>query len=111
VVASARSIKLSQDPDVLAVAADLADPAAVGQITGAALGRFGRIDTLVNNAGALPPCSVGLVSGSMIFSCSMIEPGQPCETINGKGRDDDDNAHVRCFPPAGDHPFPRYAVI
>ena len=25
----------------------------------------------------------GLVSGSMIFSCSMIEPGQPCETISG----------------------------
>jgi hypothetical protein len=24
-----------------------------------------------------------LVSGSMIFSCSMIEPGQPCETISG----------------------------
>jgi hypothetical protein len=26
---------------------------------------------------------VGLVSGSMIFSCSMIEPGQPWETISG----------------------------
>ena len=26
---------------------------------------------------ALPPCAVGSVSGSMIFSCSMIEPGQP----------------------------------
>jgi NAD(P)-dependent dehydrogenase (short-subunit alcohol dehydrogenase family) len=51
VVASARAIKPSQDPDVLAVAADLADPAAAGQITGAALDRFGRIDTLVNNAG------------------------------------------------------------
>ena len=32
---------------------------------------------------ALPLCPVGLVSGSMIFSCSMIEPGQPCETISG----------------------------
>jgi len=51
VVASARTIKPSQDPDVLTVAADLADPAAAGQITGAALDRFGRIDTLVNNAG------------------------------------------------------------
>ena len=50
VVASARTIKPSQDPDVLTVAADLADPAAAGQITGAALDRFGRIDTLVNNA-------------------------------------------------------------
>ena len=25
----------------------------------------------------------GLVSGSMIFSCSMIEPGHPCVTISG----------------------------
>jgi hypothetical protein len=31
----------------------------------------------------LPPWPVGLVSGSMIFICSMIEPGQPCETISG----------------------------
>jgi len=26
---------------------------------------------------------MGLVSGSMIFSCSMIEPGHPCVTISG----------------------------
>jgi len=39
--------------------------------------------TTSNASDALPPCSVGLVSGSMIFSCSMIEPGQPCETISG----------------------------
>ena len=31
----------------------------------------------------LAPCAVGLVSGSMIFSCSMIEPGQPCVTMSG----------------------------
>jgi NAD(P)-dependent dehydrogenase (short-subunit alcohol dehydrogenase family) len=36
---------------VLTVAGDIADPAAAGRITGAALDRFGRIDTLVNNAG------------------------------------------------------------
>jgi hypothetical protein len=24
-----------------------------------------------------------LVSGSMIFSCSMIEPGHPCVTMSG----------------------------
>ena len=28
-----------------------------------------------------PPCAVGLVSGSMIFSCSMTEPGHPCVTM------------------------------
>jgi NAD(P)-dependent dehydrogenase (short-subunit alcohol dehydrogenase family) len=51
-VASARTIKPPEDPDVLTVAGDIADPATADRITGAALERFGRIDTLVNNAGA-----------------------------------------------------------
>jgi len=51
VVASARTIKPSQDPALLAVAGDIADPATAERIVGAALDRFGRIDTLVNNAG------------------------------------------------------------
>ena len=33
---------------------------------------------------ALAPCSVGLVSGSMILSCSIVEPGHPCVTMSGK---------------------------
>jgi NAD(P)-dependent dehydrogenase (short-subunit alcohol dehydrogenase family) len=53
VVASARTIKSSQDPDLLAVAADITEPAAAGQIVDAALDRFGRLDTLVNNAGVV----------------------------------------------------------
>ena len=32
---------------------------------------------------ARPPCAVGSVSGSMIFSCSIVEPGQPWVTIRG----------------------------
>ena len=36
-----------------------------------------------NASPALAPCSVGLVSGSMILSCSIVEPGQPCVTISG----------------------------
>jgi NAD(P)-dependent dehydrogenase (short-subunit alcohol dehydrogenase family) len=51
VVASARTIKASQDPDLLTVAGDITDPATAGRIIAAALERFGRIDTLVNNAG------------------------------------------------------------
>ena len=51
VVASARTIEPSGDPDVLSVAGDITDPATAGLIAGAALDRFGRIDTLVNNAG------------------------------------------------------------
>jgi NAD(P)-dependent dehydrogenase (short-subunit alcohol dehydrogenase family) len=51
VVASARTINPSGDPDVLTVEGDIADPATADRIIGAALDRFGRIDTLVNNAG------------------------------------------------------------
>jgi NAD(P)-dependent dehydrogenase (short-subunit alcohol dehydrogenase family) len=51
VVASARAIKPSQDPDLLTVEGDITEPATAGRIIGAALDRFGRIDTLVNNAG------------------------------------------------------------
>ncbi|NEU97296.1 SDR family NAD(P)-dependent oxidoreductase [Bradyrhizobium uaiense] len=51
VVANSRSIKPSSDPDVLAVAGDIGDPEVAERIVKQALGRFGRIDTLVNNAG------------------------------------------------------------
>jgi NAD(P)-dependent dehydrogenase (short-subunit alcohol dehydrogenase family) len=51
VVASARTIKPSEEPDLLTVAGDIADPATAGRIVDAALERFSRIDTLVNNAG------------------------------------------------------------
>jgi NAD(P)-dependent dehydrogenase (short-subunit alcohol dehydrogenase family) len=51
VVATARSIPESDDPGVLAVAGDIADPATAERVVAAALERFGRIDTLVNNAG------------------------------------------------------------
>jgi NAD(P)-dependent dehydrogenase (short-subunit alcohol dehydrogenase family) len=51
VVASARRINPSEDPGVAAVEGDIAEPATAKKIIGAALDRFGRIDTLVNNAG------------------------------------------------------------
>jgi NAD(P)-dependent dehydrogenase (short-subunit alcohol dehydrogenase family) len=51
VVANARSIKPSQDPDLLTVEGDITQPATADRIIDAALERFGRIDTLVNNAG------------------------------------------------------------
>ena len=41
--------------------------------------------TKMNASDALAPCAVGLVSGSMIFSCSMIEPGYRV-TISGARR-------------------------
>jgi NAD(P)-dependent dehydrogenase (short-subunit alcohol dehydrogenase family) len=51
VVANSLKIQPSDDPDVLTVAGDVADRATAEQIVSQALGRFGRIDTLVNNAG------------------------------------------------------------
>jgi NAD(P)-dependent dehydrogenase (short-subunit alcohol dehydrogenase family) len=51
VVANARTIKPSTDPDVLTVEGDIAKPATADRIVEGALDRFGRIDTLVNNAG------------------------------------------------------------
>jgi NAD(P)-dependent dehydrogenase (short-subunit alcohol dehydrogenase family) len=53
VVATARTIKPSPDPDLLTLAADIAEPATAGRIVQAALDRFGRLDTLVNNANAV----------------------------------------------------------
>lgn len=51
IVALARSMKPSDDPDILAVAGDIADrKTAVRAIVGG-VERFGRIDSLVNNAG------------------------------------------------------------
>jgi len=51
VIANSRSIQPSSDPDVIAVAGDIAERAVAERIVGEALARFGRIDTLVNNAG------------------------------------------------------------
>jgi NAD(P)-dependent dehydrogenase (short-subunit alcohol dehydrogenase family) len=53
VVASARTITPSEDPYMLTVEGDIADSETVDRIIGGALGRFGRIDTLVNNGGML----------------------------------------------------------
>jgi NAD(P)-dependent dehydrogenase (short-subunit alcohol dehydrogenase family) len=50
VVASSRSIK-SDDPGVLAVDGDISDAATADRVIKGAVERFGRIDTLVNNAG------------------------------------------------------------
>ena len=51
VVANSLKIEPSKDPDVLTVAGDVSDPATAERIADGAIERFGRIDTLVNNAG------------------------------------------------------------
>ena len=51
VIANSRSIGASTDPDILNIAGDISDPATADRIFSEGLKRFGRIDTLVNNAG------------------------------------------------------------
>jgi len=51
VVATSRSIKPNGNPDVLVVPGDIGDPATGPRVIEQALKAFGRIDTLVNNAG------------------------------------------------------------
>ena len=51
VVANARTIEPSADPDMITVEGDIARRATADLIVEGALERFGRIDTLINNAG------------------------------------------------------------
>jgi NAD(P)-dependent dehydrogenase (short-subunit alcohol dehydrogenase family) len=51
VVANSRSIKPEASADVLAVGGDISEAAVAERVIGEAVGKFGRVDTLVNNAG------------------------------------------------------------
>lgn len=51
VVANSRSIGESDDPMVLTVADDISQPGVGQRVIDAAVQRFGRVDTVVNNAG------------------------------------------------------------
>jgi NAD(P)-dependent dehydrogenase (short-subunit alcohol dehydrogenase family) len=51
VVATSRNIKPSDDPDVITVAGDIGERDTAQRVVAEAISRFGRVDTLVNNAG------------------------------------------------------------
>lgn len=51
VVANSRSIEPSADDNVLAVPGDIGDKETAERVVAKCLGRFGRVDTLINNAG------------------------------------------------------------
>jgi NAD(P)-dependent dehydrogenase (short-subunit alcohol dehydrogenase family) len=55
VVANSRTIRPSESANVVAIAGDIADPQTAERVIRAAIERFGRIDTLVNNAGIFIP--------------------------------------------------------
>ena len=51
VIANSRNIKQGADEGIVAVAGDVSDPKVAEKIVATAIERFGRVDTLVNNAG------------------------------------------------------------
>ncbi len=51
VIATARSIGPSEDSGIVTVGGDIGDPDTAQRVVGEAVERFGRIDTLINNAG------------------------------------------------------------
>ncbi|OBI99812.1 SDR family NAD(P)-dependent oxidoreductase [Mycobacterium sp. 1465703.0] len=51
VIANSRMITESSHPEIVTVAGDIADPAIAERVVVEAVARFGRIDTLINNAG------------------------------------------------------------
>jgi len=55
VVANSRTITSSDDPMVLTVPGDIGQPGVGQRIVDAAIERFGRVDTVVNNAGIFIP--------------------------------------------------------
>jgi NAD(P)-dependent dehydrogenase (short-subunit alcohol dehydrogenase family) len=51
VVATSRSIKPSSDPGIVTIAGDISSPEVGERVVGEAVRQFGRVDSLVNNAG------------------------------------------------------------
>ena len=51
VLATARSIKPSADPDLITVEGDISEPGTAERVISTAVAHFGQVDTLINNAG------------------------------------------------------------
>lgn len=51
VVATSRSIKPMSDPGIVTIAGDISSPDVGERVVGEAVKQFGRVDSLVNNAG------------------------------------------------------------
>jgi len=55
VVGNARTIADSSDPNYITVPGDIGDPDIARKVVNSALDQFGRVDTLINNAGIWRP--------------------------------------------------------
>jgi NAD(P)-dependent dehydrogenase (short-subunit alcohol dehydrogenase family) len=64
-VGNARSIAASGDPDYVTVPGDVGDPATARKVVQTAIERFGRVDTLINNAGIWRPGRIEEIEESL----------------------------------------------
>ena len=77
VVAVSRSLEERGTGDLLEIGADLAEPAAAGQVVAAALAEFGHLDVLVNNAAldlAAPLLETTPEDAQRIFAINALAP-------------------------------------
>ena len=110
VVANSRTIAASDDAGVLTIAGDIADPETAEHIVVEAVGRFGRVDTLINNAGVfiakLQQTSKTAVSSN--FYCSGAFPaGDSSRLVLERSRFAASRAALRSALPAE---FPTVAA-
>lgn len=62
VVGNSRTIEPSNNPDYITVAGDIGDPAIAKKVVETAISHFGRVDTLINNAGIWRPAPITQIS-------------------------------------------------
>ncbi len=62
VVGNSRTIEVSDDPDYITVSGDIGKPEVARKVVETALNQFGRIDTLINNAGIWRPGKITEIS-------------------------------------------------
>ena len=74
VAATARKIAPGSDPAVLAVPGDLSVSSTADRVVEETLGTFGRIDTLVNNAGVYLSKALRRVHGRRLRHCGRCQP-------------------------------------
>lgn len=65
VVGTSRSIAPSDDPDYVTIAGDIGDPVVAKKVIETAVQHFGRVDTLINNAGIWRPGKITEISEEM----------------------------------------------
>ncbi len=91
VVATARSLKPSNDDEVLAVPGDIADRRTAERVISQGMARFGRIDTLVNNAGIFIAKPFTQYTEADYVAVLGVEPSRPRDgqrTVRPRGADE-----------------------